>query len=53
MLENTEGAIKKDNQKKVAKYGTQDEVEQNKLTRQDVFDTTIRLLCIRGGGVKS
>ena len=42
MLENTEGAIKKDNPEKLVTQGTQDEEKQNKNTTQYVLDTTMR-----------
>ena len=41
-LENTEGAIKMDNQGKLATYDTQDEDKQSENTTQYVLDTTIR-----------
>ena len=40
-LENTEGAIKMDNQEKPTTQGTQDEDKQNKNTTQYVLDTTM------------
>jgi len=42
MLENTEGAIKHGQSKKLATQGTQEEETQNKNTTQYVLDTTIR-----------
>jgi hypothetical protein len=45
MLENTEGAIKMDNQEKLTTYDTQDEDKQSENTTKDgqyVLDTTMR-----------
>jgi hypothetical protein len=40
-LENTEGAIKMDNQEKLATYDTQDEDKQSENTTQYALDTTM------------
>jgi hypothetical protein len=42
MLENTEVAIKMDNQEKLTTYDTQDEDKHSENTTQYVLDTTMR-----------